>query len=206
MGVLVEDLLVLARLDQMPGRTERCRSTFSELAAPRRRRQPRSAPDREVSLERRRAARGARRPRPAAPAAGQPDAQRGHPHAARDADRAGGAARRPASVWSRSATTVRACPTAAGDAAVRALLAGRGRPQPRARAAPGSDWPSSRDRRPPTAAGHGRQRPGGGAVFRVELPLAHRVPSRCRPPSPARPSSQQSLSVLTEDSYPHRAQ
>ena len=52
--------------------------------------------------------------------------------------------------------------------------------------------------------------PSGGAVFRVELPLVQpgQADSRLRPSRrpPAGTSSQENLRVLTEDSYPARAQ
>ena len=83
MGVLVEDLLLLAQLDEAPERRlvpvalrELAEHTVDDTRV--------IAPDREVRLAGAGRRHRARRSRPAAPAAGQPGAQRRDPHAGRD--------------------------------------------------------------------------------------------------------------------------
>ena len=87
MGVLVEDLLALARLDEMPaGRARAGRPRAARARRRRRRARGRARPrGRHVTRGRHRRQ---RRPRAAAPGARQPDAQRAHPHAGGNADRA----------------------------------------------------------------------------------------------------------------------
>ena len=192
MGVLVEDLLLLAQLDQMP-EPRRVPVDLRELAEQAVDDARVRRPGRAVIVARgRRPGRRARRPRPAAPAAGQPDPQRGHPHPGR--------ARRSSCAWprrgadapcSRSATTVRACPP---DDRRGACSSASGEPRAGAAAdpaAPDSAWPSSARSCSPTAARSApRTRDGGGAP----------VPDRsCR--SPDAPASQESLSLLSPDAY-----
>ncbi len=109
MGVLVEDLLLLAQLDQIP-EPRRVPVDLRELAEHAAQDTRVVAPEREIELEAApdEVAR-ARGPRPAAPAAGQPVAQRRHPHAGRSPIRAATDGRWALGACSRCATTGRAC-------------------------------------------------------------------------------------------------
>ena len=93
MGVLVEDLLTLARLDEVRDPVRQpvdvaalARDAVDDARA--------TAPDRDDRARRRAGRRRPRRPAPAAPGAGQPAAQRARAHAAGHADRGRGRARR----------------------------------------------------------------------------------------------------------------
>ena len=102
MGVLVEDLLTLARLDEVAD-APHAEVDVAALAARRRRRRARDrARPRDRARRRRRRARARRRP-PAAPGARQPPAQRARAHAGGDADRGRPSSRGPTSC----ASTVR---------------------------------------------------------------------------------------------------
>ncbi len=161
MGLLVEDLLALARLDELrdPVRTP------VDLARDRARRGRRRAGDRaRAPLRARRGARrhGARRSRRAAPGARQPAPQRGRPHAARHTRRR----RRRAARRRRPDPRPRpraGTPDGGSRRAVRPLLARRARDASAGRPAPASgsrSWPGSSrrtmaactPRTPPTAA------------------------------------------------------
>ena len=110
MGVLVEDLLTLARLDEIAD-APHAELDLAALAADAVDDARATAPDREIALARRAGGRARRRP-PAAAGARQPAAQRARPHAGGDADRRDRRPRRRAAVpASRCATTGRACPT-----------------------------------------------------------------------------------------------
>ena len=157
MGLLVEDLLLLARLDQQRP------LTFApvDLAGDRRRRRPRreGGPARPADRPApgRVADRRPRRPggrRTAAPGRRQPGHQRADPHPGRDAghrDRGRGA-RRPGRA--RAAGRRRGPGHGPGGrrAGVRALLPRRRLPEPRAPAAPAWAWRSCPRSWPPTAA------------------------------------------------------
>ena len=140
MGVLVEDLLALARLDEMPqSRREPVdldpllRDAAADARA--------AARDREVTVTVNGRSRRHRRPLPAAPGAREPDAQRAHAHPRRHTDRASlsGSPRR----GDRGARPRPRPPRGRAGQRVRALLALRAR----ARAGQGGCRPGPRDRR-----------------------------------------------------------
>ena len=175
MGRLVEDLLLLARLDEQrptahragrPHRAGRRRRPGRPGHRPRPRRHPARA-GRPAGADRDR-----RRRAPAAPGGHQPGGQRRQPHpgrhAGRDRRRTGTAARRLLEVRDHGAGHR----PRAGRPRVRAVLPGR--PLPPARAGRRHRvwaWPSWRR----SSSAHGgrvgvTQTPGGGATFVVELP------------------------------------
>ena len=148
MGVLVEDLLTLARLDEVRAAPHGpvdlaalARDAVDDARV--------TAPDREIALHAEPGARHRRR-RPAAPGARQPAAQRARAHARGHADR-GHRRRRTAPCGSRCATTA-----AASRATTRTRCSSAsGAPRPAAsaaRAAPASAWRSWPGSSTPTAA------------------------------------------------------
>ena len=173
MGVLVEDLLTLARLDEVPD-TPHAELDLAALVRDAVDDGRAAAPGREIDLQIDGARRGRRRPRPAAPGARQPAAQRVRPHARGDADR-GDAASAPATTCaSRSATTAPAC----RPATPRRCSSASGARRPGASAvaaAPASGWRSWRPSSTRTAA---RCAP---ATPRAAAPASS---SRCPPRAP----------------------
>ncbi len=139
MGVLVEDLLTLARLDEVREAPHGAvdlsvlaRDAVDDARA--------TAPEREITLDAAPAG-GDRRRRSAAPGARQPAPQRARPHARGHADRG----LRDARERRRAAAGARPRPRPAERRrrrALRALLARRGRAASAARTAPGSGWRS----------------------------------------------------------------
>ena len=190
MGVLVEDLLTLARLDEVADAPARRRRRRAARARRRRRR----ARDRAGSRD--------QPPRPQAPAIVLGDARPAAPGAratccaTRSCTRRGGTpvevarrARRRAASGSRSATTGPGLPDGDPERAVRALLARRGRARARqGRRRPRASRSSPRSSTPTAAAVDAGNAPDGGARFVVELPA--------RRPSPRSPDSQGSHSPL----------
>ena len=150
MGVLVEDLLTLARLDQVVDAPHAevdlahlARDTVSDAHA--------TAPDRADRRPRRRPRRRARRRPPAAPGARQPRPQRARPHAGGQPDRRRPSAARTARCASRCATTAPASPPTSRttcSSASGAPRAGASAASP----APASGSPSWRRSSPPTTA------------------------------------------------------
>ena len=194
MGMLVEDLLLLARLDQQrpltigPGRPGRDR----RRRRPRRPRRPAGPPDRPAPgrVARRRPGRAGRRG-PAAAGGRQPGHQRAHPHPARHPGdrhrRRRTTTRRPRAAGRRRGAGHgrRPTPTGPSSASTGWTPPGRGRP-----AAPASAWPSSPPSWPRTA---GRSdlvtAPGEGATFAVRLPRGGPARARRRPGAAASPAS-----------------
>ena len=109
MGVLVEDLLTLARLDEI-AEAPHTEVDLGALAERRgRRTRAATAPDRAITLAAGARSHGARRRAPAAAGARQPAAQRAGAHAGGDRDRGLGGATATAACGWRCATTARAC-------------------------------------------------------------------------------------------------
>ena len=172
MGVLVEDLLTLARLDEVRAAPHgpvdlallACDAVDDARV---------TAPDREISLRRVARARDRRR-RPAAAGARQPAAQRARAHARGHADRR----HRRADQRHRGARGARPRPRPAGrrpERAVRALLARRGRPPEGQGAARASASRSSPGSSTPTA---------GPSPPRTRPTAARRSKSACPPAEP----------------------
>ncbi len=168
MGVLVEDLLTLARLDEIrePLREDVDLAALARDAVDDARV---TAPDREIEVHASGVAAVGRRSAPAAPGAREPHAQRARAHPCRDADRGVGGAcgRRAASGGPRPRTRA----AAGRRGSVRALLARRGRP----RARPCGRRPGPRDRRRDRRGA--RRARGRRDGLRRRRPL-HRSPSR----------------------------
>ena len=157
MGVLVEDLLTLARLDEVRD-TPHAELDLAALVRDAVDDGRATAPSREIGIAHRRPAAVLGDRRPAAPGARQPAAQRVRPHARGDADR-GEPRAATATCASRSATTARACPPATPRRSSSASGArGRTRARPRRRRArPGH---RGGDRRRPRRRRARRQRAG----------------------------------------------
>ena len=175
MGVLVEDLLTLARLDQVPD-VPHVEVDLARIArdARRRRAGDRARPrDRAARVDAPAARR--RRPAPAAPGARQPAAQRARPHAGGHADRGDGPARRAAASRVEVRDHGPGLPTDAPEALFeRFWRAEGGRERGRAGAGLGLAIVAGDRRRPRRAGARRRTPPGGGAAFVVELPAAAR--------------------------------
>ena len=186
MGVLVEDLLTLARLDEVADAPHEpidvstlVRDAVSDARA--------TAPAREIAGARGRAARRLRRRPPAAPGAREPHAQRADAHAGRHAGRGLGRTARTATSGWRSATTGRAC-RRRRTRARSSGASGAPRPAaPAARAAPAWAWPSWRRSWTPTAAACGRPTPTAAvrASWSSCPPRAEPPPRRAHRRSPA---------------------
>ena len=162
MGVLVEDLLTLARLDEIrePLREDVDLAALARDAVDDARV---TAPDRAIEAHDDRRRRGRRRSPPAAPGAREPDAQRARAHAGRDADRGVGRARRRRAASRGPRPRTRAATGRRGS--VRALLARGGRPRARPRGRRPGPRDRRRDRRGPRRA-RGR-RDGAQAAARA---------------------------------------
>ena len=174
-----------------------------ELAEPRRRRRAGCvAPDREITLADDRAR---------VPVLGDPDQLRQllanlmrnaiiHTPPGSPIELRAARGTRARALCSRSATTARGCPGGPGERVFERFWRTEGG-RSRGRGGAGLGLAIVRA----IVIAHARRvtaanAPGGGAVFRVELPLPNRV--RPAPILTPRSSSQESLSVLTEDSYP----
>ena len=144
MGVLVEDLLALARLDRPPEH-ERELVDLSRARRRRRRRRPRRGAGADDHARGRARRERGRRPAPAAPGAREPAAQRAHPHT-RGEPRRGRACTGATAAITLSRARPRAGPSdRLPRAAVRAFLA---RPRAAASAAAAAPGSGSRSRAP----------------------------------------------------------
>ena len=172
MGVLVEDLLTLARLDEV--RESRTRAVdLAPLARDAVDDARVTAPDRAIALAGDGPAAVLGRPPPAPPGAGQPAAQRARAHAGGHADR--GLARPPTNGDVRLEVRDHGpgLPTANADELFERFWRAEGGRERGSAAAPGSAWRSS----PASSTRHGGRvdaanAPDGGASFVVHLPAA----------------------------------
>ena len=201
MGVLVEDLLTLARLDEAP-ELQPEPVDVAALAGDAVEDARATAPTATIELARDRPSGRLGDPSPAAPGARQPDPQRDHAHARRHADR--GRARAATRRRSRSAfaTTDRACrPSAGSDLFERFWRAEGGRERGRAGAGLGPVDRPGRRRGPPWPDQRRATRPTGAPCSSCAYPSQRRSYLPRAPPEP--PPSEPRASQASLLGYAH---